>query len=491
MAQNQQDSRRLGGSLTLLDAIAQSVGFMGPVFSMAFLVPLVVGIISASGNGAGRSAPLAVVLATIGVLGIGWIISQYARRISAAGSLYDYISDGFGARVGAGFGFVYYVGIMGLGAGLLVLIGGTIHDTLDAEFGNPLLPEAVWDLLLLVLVGVVLYLGVALSTRLQLVLAFASIATVLIFSIFVISKVGSGNNLATAFTPDSETGGLNGVLFGVLYGVLLFTGFETAANLGEETTHPKRDIPRAVLASVLAVAGFYLIVTYAQVAGFGFDLSKLGEAAGGPLFALAGSDGYGSQTVGRLVELMVVLDMIAVLIGVSVSASRGIFALSRDHRLPHVLSGISSRRTPVNASALLVGFYVLVVLVTLYVPGFVALGGDPAPPHYFAVFSWFSTLGSICLGAIYLVMCLGAIRGLSDHPNKAALYLAVAVGTVVMLLALFGAVYKVAEPTIWTAWTALALVAIGFALTWAFPGEDAPGHHWEELTPADQGPTKF
>ena len=36
--------RRLGGSLTLVDAVAQSVGVMGPVFSIAFLVPLLVGL---------------------------------------------------------------------------------------------------------------------------------------------------------------------------------------------------------------------------------------------------------------------------------------------------------------------------------------------------------------------------------------------------------------------------------------------------------------
>ena len=41
------EATTLGGSgrkLTLVDAVAQSVGFMGPVFSMAFLVPLIVGL---------------------------------------------------------------------------------------------------------------------------------------------------------------------------------------------------------------------------------------------------------------------------------------------------------------------------------------------------------------------------------------------------------------------------------------------------------------
>ena len=118
--------------LTLVDAVAQSVGFMGPVFSIAFLVPLVMGLTSATGNGAGVAAPLAVLIAAIGVLAFGWIISEYARRIHAAGSLYDYVTDGLGNRIGGGAGYLYYSGIIALGAAILIMLGGTIHDTLLA-----------------------------------------------------------------------------------------------------------------------------------------------------------------------------------------------------------------------------------------------------------------------------------------------------------------------------------------------------------------------
>jgi hypothetical protein len=67
---------RLGAKLlSLPDVIAQSVGFLGPVFSSAFVIPLVVGVISASGKGGGVAAPLSVILAAIGVFGLGWVVS--------------------------------------------------------------------------------------------------------------------------------------------------------------------------------------------------------------------------------------------------------------------------------------------------------------------------------------------------------------------------------------------------------------------------------
>ena len=112
---------RLGAKvLTLPDVIAQSVGFMGPVFSSAFVIPLVVGVISASGKGGGVASPLSVLIAAVGVFAIGAIVSRYAREVHAAGSLYDYVTRGLGERAGTAAGWLYYVGITVLMTGLLL-----------------------------------------------------------------------------------------------------------------------------------------------------------------------------------------------------------------------------------------------------------------------------------------------------------------------------------------------------------------------------------
>jgi amino acid transporter len=483
----------LGGKrkLTLIDTIAQSVGLMGPVFSIAFLVPLVVGLSSASGNGAGNAAPLAVVIAGVGVLGLGWIIAEYTRKIQRAGSLYDYVSDGLGGRIGSAAGWLYYVGILALGAGILPMIGGTIHDTILGEFNKAPLPYWAWDLLLFLVVGTVIYLGVALSTRVQLTLALISVTVVLVYSIFVIVQSGGIHYVATGFSISSSPSHLKGVLFGVLYGVLLFTGFETSANLAEETEKPERNIPRAVLTSVLLIGVFYVIGSFAQVAGFHFNLKALGGAnAAGPLFVLAGpksSGGFANVSIRRLIELVVIFDMIAVLVGCAVSASRGFFALARDGKMPRPLTKISRRGTPLGSSLFVLLAYAVVIILAVWSTAF-ALGGGT--PEYVSMFSWMSTFGGFAIAAIYLFISIGALRGLRDRGKAWALYLACLVGGVVTAAAIYGAIYKVTAPTVWAPYAAIAILVVGLIAAWFMPTAPSGTADFSGLSEAEQGPLK-
>ena len=493
MAADKTAKTLLGGKrkLTLIDTIAQSVGLMGPVFSIAFLVPLLVGIGSASGNGAGGAAPLAVVIAAVGVIGLGWIVAEYTRKIQAAGSLYDYVTDGLGSRVGTAAGWLYYAGILALGAGILPMIGGTIHDTLLAEFNVQPFPYLVWDVLLFALVALIMFFGVVLSTRMQLTLAMISVTVVLVFSIFVIIKSGGVHHVATGFSPHSSPTDWKGVLFGVLYGVLLFTGFETSANLGEETENPHRNIPRAVLISVLVIAGFYVIGTYAQVAGYHFNMSLLGKNAGAPLFGLAGpasAGGFASVGIRRLVELVVIFDMIAVLIGCAVSASRGIFALSRDRRLPSPLTKISRHGTPIGASNFVLGVYGVVIVLVIATSVFALPGGTP---EYVSMFSWMSTFGGFAIAAIYLFISVGALRGLRTVDKRPQLYAACLVGGVVTAAAIFGAVYKVTSPTVYAPYTAVVILITGLVAAGMMPAAPSGVADFSGLSEADQGPVKI
>ena len=345
MASSEPQYERLGAKiLSLPDVIAQSVGFMGPVFSSAFVIPLVVGVISASGKGGGVASPLSVLIAAVGVFALGWIVSSYAREIHAAGSLYDYVTRGLGERVGTAAGWLYYGGVIVLLNGLLLLIGGYLQSTIAAEFKVNPLPSWAWTLLLIALIAVILYFGVRLSTRSQLALALVSIMVVTIFFITVIVKLGSANSLKP-FNPSSAADGWSGIFFGVLYGVLLFVGFETAANLAEETPNPRREIP-------IAVHGHgwhrHRVLRARRLRGGGRlplqpqDADRRGRRAAVRAGRAASAGGYGGTWIDRLLELVVLFDMLAVAIGCAVAASRGIFAMARDRRVPAPLAMVSS-----------------------------------------------------------------------------------------------------------------------------------------------------
>jgi amino acid transporter len=438
-------------------------------------------VISATGKGGGVASPLSVIIAAIGIFAIGWIVSSYARQIHAAGSLYDYVTRGLGDRAGAAAGMLYYGGVLVLLIGLLLLIGGYIQSTLAAEFSVNPLPTWAWTLLI-ALIGAIIYFGVRISTRSQLTLALVSMVAVVIFFISVIVKLGSANSFKP-FNPSSAAQGWSGIFFGVLYGVLLFVGFETAANLAEETPHPKRHIPVAVLVSAGIAAAFYILATYAEVAGFHYSLTAITNAAAAPLFALGApkaAGGYGGTWIDRGLELVVLFDMLAVAIGCAVSASRGMFAMARDRRLPRVLA-VTSRRhnSPLGAAVFITVTSVVVLLMNQYWTGLFAL---PKTPHYFAMFAWGSTFGGFALIVVYLLMSVGALRGFAQTSGLNWIRVSAVIGILVTGGAIFGSFYKVTNPTILAPWFALVLFGVGLAATGLWPGRKAASVHLADLS---------
>jgi amino acid transporter len=474
--------------LKLVDVVAQSVGLIGPVFSAAFLIPLIAGF-GFSGEGAGIATPFAVILAAIGVLALGWIVAQYAKRVHAAGSLYDYVTMGLGSRIGGWAGWIYYGGTLLLSSAIAVLVGWFLRDVVLPSYGiDGLLPTWAWSLIYVGLVFLVLAAGVQISTRLQLLLALVSAAVVLAFFVNVI--VNAPENSLRAFNP-AEAPNYTGILFGVLYGVLIFVGFETAANLAEEAEEPKRAIPRAVTLSVLIVSVFYLIAAYAYVAGFGFDMSLLLDPAiaSGPLFALGSQDFFGgsSDFMLNLLQLVVLLDVMAVGLGAATASTRGLFALARDRKIPAGAAMTTSGGNPIGAALVVAVVSAAWVLATFGFEGLFANGVLTPVPHELGVFQWISTLGAFLIMVVYGILAIGAFAGLSDHPNRAGVVIAGLLGLAVAVGAIFGAIYKVLAPfdVVWM-W-AVVWAALGLLVTLAVKGREPARRALADLSTGEEG----
>ncbi len=447
------------GNLTLLDVIAQSIGFIGPVFAAAFFIPTIVGA-SLNGKGAGIASPVSIIIAMIGMCAVAWIISRFARRIHAAGSLYDYVTEAFGERIGFVAGWVYYGGVIALTLAIGLAFGGFLHDTLFFNHGVEL--EWFWySIAFWVVAAAMMIRGVAISTRVQLVLGLGSFLIILAFSIWVIIKISGDGGLSGApFNPSSSDQGWNGIFFGVLYAVIMFIGFESSANLAEETKNPRKHLPLAIFGSCIAVGIFYIIVTYAQAVGFGLSVQDW-LAAFPPLYALAADPRFGSSTFGELVQWLVVIDIAAVGLGTAVGSSRGVFSLARDGRLPKVLASVHPKyKTPWIASTALAVASIIVVIIIAATNGLMTVG-EMDPGQWFPMFNWLATFGGFMLVAVYIAICVAAFKGMPGE-SQGLLALAGIVGGLVSIGAIYGVVVQYADiPTYNRIWWVAVLWLVG------------------------------
>jgi len=462
MADNEPTTTLGHAKVSLAGVLTQSLGFMGPVFSVAALLPLVVGL-SATGKGAGIATPVAILIAMAGMLGAGWIIAEYARRIHLCGSLYEYISDGAGSRAGSVAGWLYYGAMLVLFNATILAVGGLTTDLLDSTLSVSV-PWWVLSLLYLAMVMALLVVGVQISIRAQLALVLISAAVVLGFSILIIAKGGAGGDSLSLEPFDiAAVGGLN-VMYGVLYGINMFIGFESAANLAEETDNPKRDVPRAVMYSLVIVGAYFLVTSYAQAVGFGLD-AEAWKASGFPLQALASGSEFGSVWFGNLTQIIIILDVLAVCIGVGVAGTRGMLAMARSGRLPAELALVHRKyRTPVGA-AWVMGIVGLLGIVFTWIGDgiFSRETGIPGvlQPQWVPAFGWMAGFGGTGLALMYLAICVVGVRGLWGQVSTVKLLVAATAGSLVSLGAVFGAVYKAVSPLNTVPWALGAWILVG------------------------------
>ncbi len=432
-------------NLTTMHAVAQALA-IGPMFSVA----LILGGVSRPDIGAGWNATLAVLLAGLGVLAIAYTISLYARKYAGAGAVYEYLTHGAHPWIGVFTAGFFFVGALFLGGGGIYLGLGVLIDgfwTTHVSDSGP--AWWIWGMIALAIVLVFNYFGVRLAIRAMLTFAVVSFVPMLILAVVIIAKGGKDGNTLSMFNPGETsllgiTGG--GVLGGILLGILLFVGFEAAASIGEESEDPHRSIPRALIGTVAVAAGFFVIMSYAFSIGYGQKAVSEGAWAfsPGPVSELATL--YVGSWFATILELVVILDAMALALAICVMIGRGFFALGRDGLLPSFFAKTSRHNTPwVGNLMVAVGGIGLVVLVSItsYATqfGFVDAGKFVPffPNDQFATFILAATIGSFAIELVYLVLAEAAFRLVSQSGNKPWQYAIVAVAVATPVLGFYGA----------------------------------------------------
>jgi amino acid transporter len=373
----------------LAPTLFQSITHMAPAAAVAFSI--IVGAPYAGG-----SLPLSVLLALIACLFVAVSIAQLARHLPSAGGLYTFSSRGLHPYIGflVAWGFMMAEPVV---APLLYLIfGNELAANLNSHFGWPLWLWAPFAVVAGLIVWVLTYRGIRLSTRTGVALGTFEIVVFVALAITLIVAAG-GNNTLSVFAPNTGNAkGWGSVFPGMIYAILAFIGFEAAAPLAEEAREPRKTIPRAVILSALLIGLFYLFCYYAATVYFG--PTKMADPKHG--FALFNnSDPWSgmAQAVwgpGLIIVILAVLNSAIANSNAGANAATRVgYSLARIGLLPRLLGRIHPRfHTPywaVNVQA--AGGIVLAVLL-----GWVAGGPLPA-------FALLGTIAGIIVVVIYIL----------------------------------------------------------------------------------------
>jgi Amino acid permease len=311
------------GSVGLGGVLMQSVAQISPTLGIFYTIAFNTGQ-------AGVTAPLTYLAAFIVCLSLAVPLSGLARHLPSAGGFYTYISQGIGPRSGFITGWLYAVMVTIVPAALAAFTGAVLHDELDGKYGFPV----PWWAYALVILGVCFacaYRGIVISARFMIIMSAFEIAVGLGLALSGLASPGPGGVNASGFNP-GNIGGSSGFFLAIVLSIFAFTGFESAAAVGEESRDPRRIIPRAITGSLALIGAFYVVCAWGLQVGWGTaNLGALANSPTAPAFVLAERLWHGGWIV---VLIALVNSGLGVCIACTTSSTRTVYGMARTGVLP-------------------------------------------------------------------------------------------------------------------------------------------------------------
>jgi amino acid transporter len=462
----QEEPTGLRRSLKLWQVIGLSIGLMAPSMAISINPQGAIGAV-------GRAIPLSFLISMIGALLVAYGFSRLSQHFNNSGSVIGLVGATLGARAGVVAGWCL-AGTYALFAVLTAVTAG-IYGTDFLNYVGIINSTPDWlmyliGVIVVVIAGALAMIPAAKATDIILTSEGITIALIVIAAVIVLVKLlghsGPGHLGFTmkVFAPAKGTT-ISNVFLGVVFGFLSFAGFEAAAALGGEAARPRRDIPRAIVGTVLVIGVFYVVISAIEVMGFG--TSKAGLTAFSQAPPLLGALGrtYVAHWFGDIIVLGTVISAFGCSMASCVGCSRLIYSFARDGISPnHGLARLNAKwGTPANAVVVVMGVEILIAAVLW-------INGTPA----INLFAYTGEIGTLLILIAYVLVTIGAgmflfVRPLiSGEPTKARTIEIVIpiVGIALVIYTLYRNVDPYPKgadawlPIITVIWAAIALVGV-------------------------------
>lgn len=372
------NQRLARNALGLGAIVGNALANIAPAMSMFFGFAFIAG---ASGIG----SPLTIALATVSILLLANTLAEFSRFAPSAGSFVTFNGKAFGPSMAASISVLLLLGYIVASSSVVVIGGGWMQIVLQRYVGIDV-PWQFISALSCLTVGVLVGRGVVLSTAWA--TAFFYFEALLLVAGAVLILIHNGVYLTAApFNPANISHGISGIGLGFPLAIYLFMGWENPAALAEEAHDPRRNVPRALYISTIAIGGFYIFLAYVTVVGFHDNAAAIARSR--VPFVAAMQAGAGGFII--VAYLAGVTSIFSSLLGLVNSQSRILFNSGREGLLPMAFGRIDAKhRTPVIAQ----WTFVLLALGIAYLFGW---HSDPV-----AFFGEVATLGTIPVILVYM-----------------------------------------------------------------------------------------
>ena len=356
-------------------------------------------------------------------------LAQFSKYRPSAGSFVTFIGMSFGPTAGAAASLFVVSGYCIAASSVVVIAGGWAASTLQVFLGI----HVPWQLLSIVvtaIVGLLVARGISLSTTWAAIFFYFELILLLVGAVIMLWV----NRAAISWAPlliSSVPNGLKGIGLGFPLAIYLFIGWENSAMLAEETTNPRRNVPRALITGTISIGILYMFLAFATETAFHNNAAAIGNSA------VPFVDAFKVSAAGILIVayLAGVTSIFSSLIGLTNAQARILFSSSREGLLPVFFGKIHPRhKTPHVAMWTYIIIAMLIVLVfgTAYAIDPVTLFGDTG------------TLGTIPVVVTYLLTNLALpVYMYRFHRSEFNVFLHLIVpvgGTILMLFPLWGLV---------------------------------------------------
>lgn len=307
------------------------------------------------GIGAIVGAGIFVVLGiAIGYAGPAIVVSMVLAAIVASFTVFSFAELGSALpKQGGVYAFTYEVVSPSAGfiVGYLWLFAQTVAGAaVSLGFAGyfvaifPFLPLKVVAVLIVLALTVLNLVGIKQSAMVNNALVLAKIVIICLFIAFGIPRISLVNY--SQFAPN----GFFGVLQGAGFIFFAFLGFGRIAMLGEEVRNPNRTLPLSILLSFATSAVIYVLT---GLAATGLQDYRLLAQSDSPIADAAGV--IGVPALVGVVSLGALIATISVLLTTLIGLSRVSFAMARNGQIPKPIAKIHSKFGTPYVSILIMG----------------------------------------------------------------------------------------------------------------------------------------